>query len=60
MPVDAVSISDENNREFARGITYYSSAELNKIKGQKTKDIENILGYKYYDEVVHRDNLVIL
>lgn len=57
---DAVSIVDENNREFARGITYYSSSELSKIKGQKTKDIEKILGYKYYDEVVHRDNLVIL
>lgn len=57
---DAVSIVDEQNREFARGITNYSSSELNKIKGQKTKEIEKILGYKYYDEVVHRDNLVIL
>lgn len=57
---DAVSIIDENNKEFARGISNYSSSELNKIKGQKTKDIERILGYKYYDEVVHRDNLVIL
>ena len=57
---DAVSITDENNKEFARGIANYSSSELNRIKGQKTKDIERILGYKYYDEVVHRDNLVIL
>ena len=57
---DAVGIVDENNEEFARGITNYSSSDLNKIKGRKTKDIEEILGYKYYDEVVHRDNLVIL
>lgn len=57
---DTVNIVDESNKEFARGITNYSSAELSKIKGRKTKDIEGILGYKYYDEVVHRDNLVIL
>lgn len=57
---DAVDIVDENNREFARGVTNYSSAELVKIKGRNTKEIEKILGYKYYDEVVHRDNLVIL
>ncbi len=57
---DAVSIVDHNNKEFARGITNYSSSELNKIKGRKTKEIEKILGYKYYDEVIHRDNLVIL
>jgi glutamate 5-kinase len=57
---DTVNIADEDNKEFARGITNYSSSELNQIKGQKTKDIEKILGYKYYDEVIHRDNLVIL
>ena len=57
---DTVGIVVENNKEFARGIINYSSSELNKIKGQKTKDIERILGYKYYDEVIHRDNLVIL
>lgn len=57
---DTVDIIGENNKEFARGITNYSSSELNKIKGQKTRDIEKILGYKYYDEVIHRDNLVIL
>jgi glutamate 5-kinase len=57
---DTVNIVDEKDKEFARGITNYSSQELNRIKGQKTKDIEGILGYKYYDEVVHRDNLVIL
>lgn len=55
-----VSILDAENKEFARGLTSYSSEELTKIKGQKTDQIKAILGYKYYDEVVHRDNLVIL
>jgi glutamate 5-kinase len=46
--------------EFARGVTNYSSVELEKIKGLKTKEIEGVLGYKVYDEVIHRDNLVVL
>ncbi|MBL7070653.1 MAG: glutamate 5-kinase [Candidatus Omnitrophica bacterium] len=57
---DAVIIIGEDGKEFARGIANYSSSELNKIKGLKTKEIEKALGYKYYDEVIHRDNLVIL
>jgi len=55
-----VSIIDEENREFARGIVSYSSSEVDKIKGKKTSRIEKLLGYKDYDEVIHRDNLVIL
>jgi glutamate 5-kinase len=57
---DGVSIIDEENKEFARGIVSYPSSEIEKIKGKKTSQIKNILGYKDYDEVVHRDNLVIL
>lgn len=57
---DGVSIIDAENREFARGIVSYSSSEADKIKGKKTSRIEKILGYKDYDEVIHRDNLVIL
>lgn len=57
---DTVSIKDLENQEFARGLVNYSSEELAKIKGQNTERIKTILGYKYYDEVVHRDNLVIL
>ena len=57
---DSVSILDERNKEFARGIVYYSSKELKKIKGIRSSFIEEQLGYKYYDEVIHRDNLVIL
>ena len=57
---DIVSIRDSGGVEIARGITSYSSTELAKIKGAKTKDIEALLGYKGQDEVVHRDNLVIV
>jgi glutamate 5-kinase len=38
----------------------YSSQDAERIKGRKTSEIESILGYKYSDEVVHRDNLVLL
>ncbi|MBN3038675.1 MAG: glutamate 5-kinase [Candidatus Omnitrophica bacterium] len=57
---DTVSIMDINGKEFARGLANYSSTELSKIKGQKSDQIAEILGYKYYDEAIHRDHLVIL
>lgn len=51
---------DLSGMHFARGVVNYSSIELNRIKGFKTTEIETILGYKVYDEVIHRDNLVVL
>lgn len=57
---DAVRCVDENGVEFARGLTNYSSKEIEQIKGKRTDQIEVILGYLYYEEVIHRDNLVIL
>jgi len=57
---DAVSCIDENDTEFARGLTNYNTEEIDRIKGRRTDQIEPILGYMYYDEVIHRDNLVIL
>lgn len=56
---DAVRICDIEGNEFAKGVTNYNSAELIRILGKKTKEIEGILGYQYGDEVVHRDNMVI-
>lgn len=56
---NTVSIMDESGKEFARGIVNYSSKEVEIIKGRKTTEIEEILGYKDYDEVVHRNNLVL-
>ncbi|SNX55352.1 glutamate 5-kinase [Thermoanaerobacterium sp. RBIITD] len=57
---DCVSIVDTNDKEIARGLINYTSSEVDKIKGYKSGDIEKILGYKNYDEVIHRDNLVII
>ncbi len=57
---DTVRCVDENNVEFARGLTNYSSDEIQQIKGKKTSEVEEILGQIYYDEVIHRDDLVIL
>ncbi len=45
---------------IGKGITNYASSEINKVKGSKTVDMEKRLGYKYTDEIVHRDNMVIL
>ncbi len=57
---DAVYFVDFHDNRIAKGIVNYSSQDIEKIKGRKTSEIETILGYKYSDEVVHRDNLVIL
>ncbi len=47
-------------KEFARGVVNFDATELRKIRGAKTQEIEHRLGYKSFDEVIHRDNLVIL
>lgn len=57
---DIVEIIDKDNRIIGKGITYYTSEEIEKIKGMHTSKIKDILGYKYYNEVIDRDNLVIL
>ncbi|MGH7367209.1 MAG: glutamate 5-kinase [Candidatus Rokuibacteriota bacterium] len=55
-----VALIQLDGQEFARGLVNYDARELRRIRGAKTKDIEKALGYKAFDEVVHRDNLVIL
>jgi len=57
---ESVSCVDENGTEVARGLTSYSSEDIRKIMGSKTSDVEGILGYKYSDEVVHRDDLAVI
>ncbi len=54
-----VIINDSNSENIAKGLISYSSTELNKIIGKKSSQIESILGYKYSDEIIHRDNLII-
>jgi glutamate 5-kinase len=57
---DSVSCLGPRGKEFARGLVNYSTSELERIKGLKTEQIEKVLGYKYSDEVIHRDDLVVL
>lgn len=57
---DSVSITEENGKELARGLANYTNKEIQKIKGLKSSEIKKTLGYKDYDEVIHRDNLVVL
>jgi glutamate 5-kinase len=58
---DVVSIlSEESNAPFAIGVTAYSSRDIAKIKGQPTSQIALILGDSLGDELVHRDNFVLL
>lgn len=57
---DAVYCLDTRGNRLAKGLTNYSSTEIDRIKGRKTSEIEQILGYRYSDEVIHRDNVVIL
>ncbi len=57
---DAVDCMDTSAVRFAQGLVNYSSQELQAIIGQHTSRIETILGQKAYDEVIHRDNLVLL
>jgi glutamate 5-kinase len=55
-----VNIVDTDGVEFAKGITNYSSSDIEKIKGAQSREIERILGRKDYTEVVYRGNLVLL
>lgn len=57
---ECVKCIDLDGREFARGLVNYSAQELNQIKGLHTSRIEKVLGYKAYDEIIHRDDLVVL
>lgn len=60
LPGSTVSVIDKDAHEMARGLVHYSSAELEQIKGCNSGEIANILGHKNFDEVIHRDDLVIL
>jgi glutamate 5-kinase len=53
-------VAQTDGREIGRGLVNFDAAELRKIRGAKTRQIEERLGYRGVDEVIHRDNLVIL
>jgi glutamate 5-kinase len=57
---DVISLCDNTGREFARGLSNYSADEMRIIAGQPTERIAELLGQRPYDEVVHRNNLIVL
>jgi glutamate 5-kinase len=57
---DAVSVLAADGREIARGLTAYPADEAAKIAGRRSTDIQEILGYSGRDEIIHRDDLVLL
>lgn len=54
-----VLIRDGEGREIARGLTNYSADEISRIKGKRSNQLAKALGRAAYDEVVHRDNLLL-
>ena len=55
---DHILVKDQNNIECARGLTSFSSIEVDKIKGSHSSKIKNILGYSSREEIIHKDDLV--
>ena len=57
---DVVALCDAAGVEFARGLTNYSSATADRLRGLRSEQIRELLGELPYEEVVHRDNLVVV
>jgi glutamate 5-kinase len=57
---DPVDIAVAGGAPFARGLAGYGADEVRRIAGRKSGEIEKALGYKYLDEVVHRNDMVLL
>ena len=56
---EVVAVCDPEGAEFARGLTNYSADDVRRIRGLKTNEIAEALGHCPYNEVVHRDNMVV-
>lgn len=56
---EVVSLVDQSGEEFARGLTNYDSQATRSIAGKRTEEISRLIGSVPYDEVIHRDNLVV-
>jgi glutamate 5-kinase len=57
---DCVSLLDSDGVEFGRGLVNYPAEDVIKVKGRQSHEIARLLGYKVADEIIHRDNLVLL
>jgi glutamate 5-kinase len=56
---DVVAIRNGDGQIVARGLCNFGSADVDRIRGKKTADVRALLGPIAFDEVVHRDNLVL-
>jgi glutamate 5-kinase len=56
---DLVACLTTEGEEVARGLVSYDARELERIKGQRTSRISEVLGYSNGDEIIHRDNLIV-
>jgi glutamate 5-kinase len=56
---DPVAVLDAAGRELARGLVNYDSADVSRLRGQRSALIEGLLGFSYGDEVIHRSQLVL-
>lgn len=56
---DAIRVIDQAGRELARGLSAYSAADSRAIQGRKSAEIEELLGYRGRDELIHRDDLAM-
>ena len=56
---DALIVRDPEGLEIARGLSAYSSDDMQRLQGRKSGEIEALLGYRGRDEVIHRDDLVV-
>ncbi len=57
---ECIEMKNSRGKVIAKGIINYSSSDVEKIKGLKSADIEKKLGHKYTEEIIHRDNMVII
>jgi glutamate 5-kinase len=57
---DCVRLLDDDDLEFGRGLVNYPAADVLRVKGRRSTEILRLLGYKLADEIVHRDNFVLL
>jgi glutamate 5-kinase len=57
---DPVSVRDEAGRELARGLAAYDVEDARRIAGHRSEELEKILGWRGRDEIVHRDDLVLM
>lgn len=57
---DCVSLLDHAGVEFGRGLVNYPSTDVSRVIGRRSAEIAAVLGYKVADEIIHRDNFVLL